>query len=96
MSNLRAFIQTPLERKRYTVSYARWMDEAEALFDHTIVISPSTTPELVAEDAYTSNFDTEISFFIKGGVRGMLYDVKLVATTTEGQVKEDVIQMAVY
>jgi hypothetical protein len=42
MSTLKAFTQTPVERKRYTVSYARWMDETETLFDHAIVISPST------------------------------------------------------
>jgi hypothetical protein len=96
MSTLKAFTQTPVERKRYTVSYARWMDETETLFDHAIVISPSTSPSLIAEAAFTSNSDTEISFFIKGGVRGQLYDVKLVATTSEGQVKEDNLQMAVY
>lgn len=96
MSNLKAFTQTPLERKRYTVSYARWMDEDETLFDHAIVISPVTDPSLIAEDAFTSNADKEISFFLKGGVRGQLYDVKLVATTSDGQVKEDNIQMAVY
>ena len=96
MSTLRAFNQTSLERKRYTVSYARWLDPSEALFDHIIVVSPSTAPALTAEDAFASNFDTEISFFLKGGVSGVVYEVKLVATTTEGQVKEDNIQMAVY
>lgn len=96
MSNLRSFYQTPLERKRYTVSYDRWMDPAETLFDHVIVISPGTNPSLIAENAFTSNGDKEISFFIKGGLRGVIYDVKLVATTTDGQVKEDNLQMAVY
>jgi hypothetical protein len=96
MSTLRAFNQTYLERKRYTVSYARWLDPDEALFDHTIVISPSTAPSLVAENAFATNFDTEISFFLKGGISGVIYEVKLVATTTEGQVKEDNLQLAVY
>jgi len=96
MSNLRAFYQTPLERKRYTVSYARWMDEGETLFDHAIVISPGTTPSLSAEDAFTSNGDTEITFFVSGGLSGQIYDIRLIATTSEGQIKEDVRQMAVY
>jgi hypothetical protein len=96
MSTLRAYNQTPLERKRYTVSYARWLDPTETLFDHAIIVSPSTDPGLIAEDAFSSNFDTEITFFLKGGVTGVIYDVRLIATTTEGQVKEDTIQMAVY
>lgn len=95
MSTLRAFIQTPLERKRYTVSYERWMDETEVIFDYVIVTSPTTDPPLVAENAFTSGADKEISFFIKGGVSGYLYDVRLIATTSDGQVKEDVLQMAV-
>lgn len=96
MSILKSYNQTPLERKRYTVSYARWLDPTEVLFDHAIIISPSTEPGLIAEDAFTSNFDTEITFFLKGGVAGTIYDVALVATTNQGQIKEDSIQMAVY
>ena len=96
MSILKSYNQTPLERKRYTISYARWLDDAESLFDHAIIISPSTEPGLIAEDAFATNFDTEITFFLKGGVAGTIYNVRLVATTTEGQVKEDSIQMAVY
>ena len=96
MSTLKAFNKTVVERKRYTVSYARWLDAEETLFDHAIVISPSTAPALIAEDAFSSNFDTEISFFLKGGAAGTIYDVRLIATTSDGQVKEDTLQMAVY
>lgn len=96
MSNLRSFTQTTVERKRYTVSYDRWMDDAETLFDHAIVISPSTTPSVMAEDAFTSNGDKELSFFLKGGVAGTIYTVRLIATTSDGQVKEDSLQLAVY
>lgn len=96
MSNLRAFTQSPLEKKRYTISYARWLDEDEALFDYATLIQPSTLPELVSEDAFTSNAGKEISIFLSGGVSGTIYLVTLLATTTEGQVKEDNLQLAVY
>jgi hypothetical protein len=96
MSNLRAFNQTVLERKRYTVSYRRWMDEDETLFDHAIVISPETSPALIAQDAFSSAADTEITFFLTGGVAGTVYEVALVATTSDGQVKQDNLQLAVF
>jgi hypothetical protein len=96
MSNLKSVSQTYLEIKRYTVSYDSWLDDTEELFDHSIVISPVTTPPLTASDAFTSNSDREISFFLKGGVTGTIYDVKLLATTTVGQLKEDNMQMVVF
>lgn len=95
MSLLKAFQQRTIERKRYTIGYERWMDAGELLFDHTVIISPVTSPALIAEDAFASDADTRITFFIKGGVAGQTYLVNMIATTTEGQVKSDTLQMAV-
>lgn len=95
MSTLRSFYQTPVERKRYSVSYKRWLDPGEVIFDHTITISPLTDPAMIAEESFATEGATAITFYLKGGVVGQVYDVRLIATTTQGQIKQDDLQLAV-
>jgi hypothetical protein len=96
MSTLYQFTQTPLEKRMRTIDYSNWLDVGETLSDHAIAVSPSSDPPLVASDAFSSSANTQITFFISGGVVGTVYQVKCLATTSQGQVKEDNIQIAVY
>lgn len=95
MSNLAGWRQTSIERKRYTISYDRWLDPDEQLSDTAFLASPTTDPLLVAEGAVMSNNNREVTFFMEGGVPGTVYLVKVVATTSEGQIKEDDIQVEI-
>lgn len=95
MSNLVAWVQTALERKRYTVDYKRWLDEGETLTDSQYLISPDSDPALIAEAAVADDPATQITFFIRGGVVGVYYTLRLIITTSDGQVKEDRVEILV-
>lgn len=95
MSYLVSYSQSSIERKRYTVSYDRWMDADEALFDTVFLIDPVTVDPLIVEGAYTTAVNRELSFFLRGGLPGTLYIIKIVAKTTDNQIKEDDIQVEI-
>lgn len=96
MSITKSFTQTSIERKRRSVNYSNWLDDGEVLSDHAIVVSPLTDPPFVAEDGFSSDADTQITFYTSGGLSGVPYIVKMVATTSESQIKEDDIQILVF
>ena len=89
------FVKSPEEVKRYAVEYVDWLDTAEYLQSATITATPVTTNPLIFQlQAFTAN-DTDLSFFVTGGVAGTTYKIVVHATTTNGQVKEDVILLEV-
>jgi len=89
------FVKTPEEVKRYSVEYVDWLDTGEYLQSATITATPVTTNPLISQlQAFTAN-DTDLSFFVTGGVAGTTYKIVVRATTTNGQVKEDVILLEV-
>ena len=96
MATLKAFVKAQIERKRYTLRYDCWLDEGEVLADFAIGINPLTLERpLVAEGAYVDLTNTRLTTYIGGGVAGTLYTVRFIATTSQGQVKSDDIQMRV-
>lgn len=95
MSYIASFSQRVIEKKRYTVGYQKWLDDGETLFDFTIQISPDTDTPLEASGGFTSDGDQEITFFLAGGEAGQQYNVDLIATTTDGQIKEDTVKLGV-
>lgn len=89
------FIKSPEEVKRYSVEYFDWLDTGEYLQSATISATPASASPLTFQlQAFTAN-DTELSFFVTGGVAGTNYKIVVHATTTNGQVKEDVILLEV-
>ena len=95
MAVLSSFGKTSLEKKRYTLDYACWLDEGESLADFAIVVSPSTDPALVASGAYGNAENNRITVYLSHGKPGGLYTVSFIATTTQGQIKQDDLQMRV-
>jgi hypothetical protein len=95
MANLSRFTKDAIERKRYTVDYENWLDTGEYLSDFAIIVSPATEDELVADGAYASPDNFMITTYIGGGLRGITYNVSFIATTNQGQVKRDDIQIQV-
>jgi hypothetical protein len=96
MSALKSFTKQTIERKRYMLRYDCWLDDGETLADFVVLISPSseTTP-LIAESAFVDPSFTLLTTYLSGGVPGVIYTVRFVATTSLGQVKSDDIQMRV-
>lgn len=95
MANLARFTKDAVERKRYTVDYESWLDTGEYLVDFAIIVAPDSTPELVADGAYASPDNFMITTYVGGGTRGVVYTLMFIATTNQGQVKRDDIQIQV-
>lgn len=95
MANLARFNQDALERKRYTVDYENWLDTGELLVDFAIIVSPSTAVELLADGAYSSPDQLKLTTYVSGGTRGITYTLSFIATTNQGQIKRDDLQIAV-
>jgi hypothetical protein len=90
MSALKSFTKQTIERKRYMLRYDCWLDDGETLADFVVLISP-----LIAESAFVDPSFTLLTTYLSGGVPGVIYTVRFVATTSLGQVKSDDIQMRV-
>jgi hypothetical protein len=89
------FLKTPDEIKRYAVEYKHWLDTGEYLQAVTLeVIAQESTSVVLFVDAVEPS-STKAVFFVSGGDADETYDVLVKATTTGGQVKEDVIALAV-
>ena len=95
MSRLGAVTKFAIEKKKYTIGYDCWLEDAETLVDFAVSISPATTPPLIADNAYVSgDFKSVITYLSQGQV-GALYSVSFIAQTSIGQQKVDQIQMRV-
>lgn len=86
------FVKSPDEIKRYSVDYVDWLDTGEYLQAAVVTASPSGP--IIDVQGITSN-DTDVSFFVTGGTAGTSYKLKTRATTTNGQVKEDIILLEI-
>lgn len=88
------FIKSPDEVKRYSIDYSNWLDTGEYLSAVTVTRTPSTGVMTINPDAIGAN-DTDVSFFVSGGDAGVAYKILVHATTTNGQVKEDIVTIDV-
>jgi hypothetical protein len=86
------FVKTPDEVKRYSVEYAEWLDTGEYLQSSAVTASPAGP--IIDVQTIGAN-DTDISFFVTGGLSGKSYKIKTRITTTNGQVKEDIILLEI-
>lgn len=84
-----------VERKRYTVDYSPWLETSEVLTNFQMVLTPVTTPPLVADGAFISADFTILTVFLSGGLGETLYTLSFVTTTSEGQIKRDDMQVFV-
>lgn len=90
------FKKTPIERKRYTVDYTRWLAATEQIDTFAFAIEPITAPLLEVAGAFVSIDAKSVTYFILGGENSKQYEVHLIITTTDTQIKEVVqhIQVA--
>lgn len=86
------FVKSPDEIKRYSVEYVDWLDAGEYIQSTSVTVSPAGP--IVDVQATTAN-DTDLSFFVTGGTVGTSYRLKTRITTTNGQVKEDIVVLEV-
>lgn len=92
---LQKFKKTSSERMRITVNYAQWLVADEVLEDVTFEVTETTSPALTIEDDTLIVNDTVSRFFIDGGASGTQYTVLILATTSDGQIREDYVIVTV-
>lgn len=81
--------KTPMERKRYTVSYADWLDSGESVATAMYAIDNETDPPLMIEGSLVQPDGMGITFFVSGGITDEQYQLNILMETTVGQRKED-------
>lgn len=85
------FQKTPDEVKKYSIEYHHWLDQGEYLASISLSpVDPTDDEMSFVLDTLGAN-DTKITFFASNGVAGKTYEISATATTTQGQVKQDVI-----
>ena len=92
---LGSFKQTPQEKKRYTISYADWLDTGEVVDSVVYGIDNTTVPPLLVESSMIQPDGLGISFYVSGGLDEQVYQLNVLMTTDAGQRKEDYIAYVV-
>lgn len=93
------FNQDPDERKRYTVDLTKWLDEGETV---TAVEVEIDEDEVLVVEGYNADSAPDIAgdglsytFYVSAGTAGTTYKVILRATTSGGQIKEEVTKFKI-
>jgi hypothetical protein len=98
MSTLSArFTQGPKEVKRYLLDYTLFLVTGESVVSIAQSVSnlgmpPQGSPPLVVSTIVLGPGGLQALYLISGGVDGQSYEVTFLATTSVGQVLEDVVQ----
>ena len=90
---LGSYKHTTVEKKRYTISYAEWLEDGETLSSVTYAITPTTTTPLLIEGSALAGDGLGVSLFISGGEDEEEYQINVLAQTDAGQRKEDYIKI---
>lgn len=98
MSTLAArFTQSPEEVKRYVLDYSLFVSSGETISGASVSITnlgtpPNGSPPLVVNNIVIAPGNLQVLFFVSGGVSGQAYEATFLATTSVGQVLQDVIE----
>lgn len=95
MSVIKTFRKAVVDRRRLHLDYSRWLEDTETLTTLTFTITPLTVPPLVVDEQYFSTPAKQAVFFATGGLINTSYNIELIATTNEGQIKRDDIALKV-
>lgn len=90
------FRQTPNEVRRYLIDYVIDLATGETV---TSMATPTVVPDngvavsppLVINNVIIAPGAQQVVFYASGGIDGGTYEVQFLATTSIGQVREDVI-----
>lgn len=93
------FKQSPAENKRYVLDYTLFLASGEAIVSVAIAITQTAglaSPPLVVNSLAllppVGGVVLGAAYFVSGGVDQGQYEVQFLATTTLGQILEDVVQ----
>jgi hypothetical protein len=89
------YFKSPDERKRYSISYADWLDTGEFLSNVTFEVTPIDADPVVIDGIAIETGSLGVVFYASGGIEGKTYRAIATTTTSGGQVKEDTVQYTV-
>jgi hypothetical protein len=92
---LSTFKHTEQEKKRYTISYADWLDDGEVLDSVLYAIDNVTVPPLLVESSAIQGDGLGVTFFVSGGLDEEQYQLNVLMETDAGQRKEDYMTIVV-
>lgn len=98
MSSLSArFTQSPEEVKRYLLDYTLFLVAGESVTSIAANMTNLGTPPIGSPPLVVSNIvlgpgGLQALYFISGGINGQSYEVTFLATTSVGQVLQDVVE----
>lgn len=90
---LGTFRQTPQEKKRFSISYAAWLETAEVVASVGYAITPVTVVPLIIEASTVDIGGLGITFYVSGGEDQVEYQINVLMQTDAGQRKEDYIKI---
>ena len=90
------FTQTPNNRLRYMLDYSLELNPGETVVSMatpTIVPGtvPPSSPALVVNGVVIASDGAHVVYFVSGGGAPGTYEVQFIATTSIGQILEDVV-----
>lgn len=88
------FRQTPAENKIRTVDYTSWLEDTETLTSVLVSVSPTSSPAFGASVGIVTG-GKKLLVTAGGGVEGETYTVRIKASTSLGQDKDDCLEFIV-
>ena len=93
---LAQFLKAPGERKKYTVDYSQWLSDGEQIASVVFGVTrqdgvSNLMPTALVVDGSSIAGLTYVLFYVSGGVANVDYEVLVTMTTTQGQIKQDMI-----
>lgn len=84
------FTQTVLDNIEYTFDYTNWLALNETIISVAAILDQITIPPVLAGKFSINPGATSLNFFVSGGISGQLAKIRILATTSLGQVREDI------
>jgi hypothetical protein len=91
MRSIGKFVKAPEERKRYSIDYSDWLSDSELILGVTFEVTPSDGSTAVVDAIAVTPGGSGVAFYVSAGDDGVTYTVLATATTSGGQIKEDMI-----
>lgn len=88
--------QQPSELRRREVDYTDWLADDETIESPVVTsVTPTTSPTFDLDSVTVDPTGKIVEYFAGGGLSGTDYVVMIRITTSDGQVREDEVEITV-
>jgi hypothetical protein len=89
------YTKTPAERKRYQIDFSEWLDTGETIITFSYSSTPVDASPVIIDEYAIAADGLSVGFYASGGVLGSNYKIDVLASTSGGQEKEEIILFSV-